>query len=115
MTWTAFHRRSEVLRAVVTEADRRPDATLPTDVPGVSETFRDELDLVGALQLRWHARLTGAVAAGHPPRKLPHTNPASRTENPPISPTMSAVIATVVVRSGRSNWLVVSRSAPCTM
>ncbi len=61
MTWTAFHRRSEVLRAVVTEADRRPDATLPTDVPGVSETFRDELDLVGALQLRWHARRTGAV------------------------------------------------------
>lgn len=61
MTWTAFHRRSEVLRAVVAEADRRPDATLPTDVPGVTETFRDDLDLVGALQLRWHARLTGAL------------------------------------------------------
>lgn len=61
MTWTAFHRRSEVLRAVVAEADRRPDATLPTDVPGVAETFRDDLDLIGALQLRWHARLTGAL------------------------------------------------------
>ena len=30
-------------------------------VPGVAENFTDELDLVGALMLRWHARLTGNI------------------------------------------------------
>src|SRR3546814_9390867 len=28
---------------------------------GVRETFRDELDLLGALQLRWHTRLQGKI------------------------------------------------------
>lgn len=29
------------------------------DLAGVNETFRDELDLVGALQLKWSSRLQG--------------------------------------------------------
>jgi hypothetical protein len=61
MTWTAFHRRADVLRAVIDEADLRRDGHLPTHLPGVTETFHDELDLVGALQLRWYTRLAGAV------------------------------------------------------
>lgn len=61
MTWDAFHRRGDVLRNVMTEADRRRDGILPTDVPGVRETFRDELDLVATLQLRWHTRLAGRI------------------------------------------------------
>jgi hypothetical protein len=50
-----------VLRAVAEVADRRRDGRLPTDVAGVGEVFGDDLDLVGALQLRWHTRLSGAV------------------------------------------------------
>ncbi len=61
MTWKAFHNRGEILRAVTATADARLDGLLPMDVPGVSETFADELDLLGALQLRWHTRLAGRI------------------------------------------------------
>ncbi len=61
MTWAAHHRRSDVLRAVVDEANLRRDGALPMELPGVAETFRDELDLVATLQLRWHTRLAGHV------------------------------------------------------
>jgi hypothetical protein len=61
MTWTAFHRRGEVLRTVVATADQRVDGELPLDVPGVDETFHDTNDLLGALQLRWHTRLAGRI------------------------------------------------------
>ena len=61
MTWDAYHRRGEVLRAVVREADARRDGVLPRDVPGVAETFADDLALVAALQLRWHTRLAGSI------------------------------------------------------
>ncbi|MCH1867132.1 hypothetical protein [Nocardioides sp. CFH 31398] len=57
------HRRAEVLRRVMAAADRRRDAVLPTDVPGVPETFTDDLDLLGALQLRWYTRLASRVEA----------------------------------------------------
>ena len=59
MTWTTFHHRGEVLRTVIRTADARRDGLLPMDVAGVRETFGDELTLLGALQLRWHTRLSG--------------------------------------------------------
>jgi adenine-specific DNA glycosylase len=31
------------------------------ELPGVAETFGDELTLLGALQLRWHTRLAGDI------------------------------------------------------
>lgn len=61
MTWDAFHRRGEVLRSVIDEADTRRDGTLPMELAGVAETFGDELTLIGALQLRWHTRLAGMI------------------------------------------------------
>src|SRR6478735_5079196 len=61
MTWTSFHRRGEVLRDVIASANRRVDGHLPLDLPGVAETFDDELALLGALQLRWHTRLAGRI------------------------------------------------------
>ncbi|MCW2759299.1 MAG: hypothetical protein JWO46_3045 [Nocardioidaceae bacterium] len=64
MSWTTFHRRGDVLRDVYDEADLRRDGTLPMQLPGVlgtSGTFRDELDLVGALALRWSTRLHAAI------------------------------------------------------
>jgi len=61
MTWNAFHHRGEILQTVIDTADLRRDGVLPMDVPGVTDTFRDELDLIGALSLKWHARLSGNI------------------------------------------------------
>lgn len=61
MSWNRFHHRGEILRVVVDTADERRDGVLPTDVPGVAAAFADELDLIGALQLKWHARLSGNI------------------------------------------------------
>lgn len=61
MAWDAFHRRGEVLRAVLEHAETHRDGRLPMELVGVAETFRDDLDLLGALQLRWHTRLAGSI------------------------------------------------------
>jgi hypothetical protein len=61
MTWNAFHHRGEILQTVIDTADLRQDGVLPTDLPGVVETFPDELDLIGALAMKWHARLSGNI------------------------------------------------------
>jgi regulator of protease activity HflC (stomatin/prohibitin superfamily) len=61
MTWTSFHRRGDVLRGVIAAADQRRDGALPTDLEGVSATFADDLDLLAALQLKWHTRLAGRI------------------------------------------------------
>ncbi|HZJ07323.1 MAG TPA: hypothetical protein VFD59_17920 [Nocardioidaceae bacterium] len=61
MTWDTFHRRGEVLRAVLDEADARQDGTIAMEVPGVADTFGDELTLIAALQLRWHTQLAGTI------------------------------------------------------
>lgn len=70
MTWTApnsrpTRSRGEILRDVSDVADRRRgtarEGRLPLDVEGVDRAFRDELDLLGALQLRWHTRLAGRI------------------------------------------------------
>lgn len=61
MTWTSFHHRGEILRAVTRVADQRRDGRLPMDVAGVRESFGDELGLYGALSLRWHTRLAGRI------------------------------------------------------
>lgn len=61
MTWDTFHRRGEVLRNVVEHVEAHRDGRLPLELPGVAETFGDEATLLGALQLRWHTRLAGAI------------------------------------------------------
>lgn len=61
MTWDAFHRRGEVLRNVLQHAETYRDGALPMELPGVTEAFGDEVTLLGALQLRWHTRLAGAI------------------------------------------------------
>lgn len=61
MTWNAHQSRGEILREVSAAADARRDGVLPLDVDGVRRAFADELDLLGALQLRWHTRLAGQI------------------------------------------------------
>lgn len=74
MTWNAFHNRGEILRSVISTADARCDGTLPVDVPGVRENFANELDLIAALLLKWHARLSGNIERElmHQPLDLEH-------------------------------------------
>ena len=73
MTWTSFHRRGDVLRDVIAAADQRRDGRLPRDVAGVSAVFADDLELLGALQLKWHTRLAGRIEREqlHQPLDLP--------------------------------------------
>jgi hypothetical protein len=69
MTWNSFHHRGAVLQSVLDTADTRRDGVLPMELPGVAENFRDELDLLAALHLKWHARLSGSIEralAGQP-------------------------------------------------
>jgi hypothetical protein len=62
MTWDAYHRRDTVLHEVMTVADTRRDGILPWDeVPGTEAAFGTPADLLGALQMRWHTRLSGAI------------------------------------------------------
>lgn len=61
MTWQTFHRRGDVLRAVIREANLRCDGELPVELPGVEDVFDDDVDLIGALQLRWHTALAGHI------------------------------------------------------
>jgi len=61
MNWEAFHRRGDVLQAVIKEADTRRDGELPMYVAGVEQVFSDELDLLGTLSLKWHTRLSGHI------------------------------------------------------
>ena len=61
MSWNDFHHREEILRVVVDTADENRDGVLPMHVAGVTENFTDELDLVGALLLKWNARLMGNI------------------------------------------------------
>ncbi|MBM9460812.1 hypothetical protein JK386_12955 [Nocardioides sp. zg-536] len=72
MTWKAYHSRGETLRAVIAASAVRRDGLLPMDVDGVTETFADELDLLGALTLKWHTRLAGQIEAmlAHQPMNL---------------------------------------------
>ena len=60
MTWDAYHRREDALRAVIDEANTRLDGVLPIDA-ALLDVFGDEVHLVGALQQRWHTRLSGAI------------------------------------------------------
>jgi len=61
MSWNDFHNREEILRVVVDTANENRDGVLPVHVAGVTENFTDELDLVGALLLKWNARLMGNI------------------------------------------------------
>ena len=61
MTWNSFHHRGEILREAMRVADARRDGVLPMDLDGVAAVFTDELDLLGAMMLKWHTRLSGNV------------------------------------------------------
>ena len=59
--WNTHRNRGEILRTVISTADERLDGVLPMDLIGVSDAFHDELDLLGALSLKWHTRLAARI------------------------------------------------------
>lgn len=62
MTWTDYHRREEAMRTVVELADRRRDGLLPWDeTADTARVFDTPTDLLAALHMRWHTRLTGMI------------------------------------------------------
>ncbi|MGH3366759.1 MAG: hypothetical protein ACRDOY_06115 [Nocardioidaceae bacterium] len=62
MTWATHHRRDTVLHDVMTAADTRRDgALLWSEVEGAEEAFDTPTDLLLAVQMRWHTRLSGAI------------------------------------------------------
>jgi hypothetical protein len=61
MTWDAHQTRDTVLREAMAIADTRRDGRLPWEATGAEQVFDDPADLLGALQMRWHTRLSGAI------------------------------------------------------
>lgn len=61
MTWNAFHNRGEILHRAIAIADVRRDGVLPMDLDGVTAVFDDEADLLAAMMLKWHTRLSGNI------------------------------------------------------
>lgn len=65
MTWNAFHSRGEILRELAELAAQRRDGRLPHRLPDgtpvVPGAFADELDVLGAVLLAWHAGLSGNI------------------------------------------------------
>jgi hypothetical protein len=61
MTWDAQHTRDSALREVMSLADARRDGHLPWEATAAAHVFDDPADLLGALQMRWHTRLSGAI------------------------------------------------------
>ncbi|MFL6060456.1 MAG: hypothetical protein ACJ72E_04420 [Marmoricola sp.] len=125
MTWNAFHHRGEILQTVIETADARRDGVLPTDVPGITETFHNDLDLIGALSMKWHARLSGNIerelmaqpmdleaAITHAWRKTSQESPGirmilDRYTTSPTDPEMAAAMA----KAQEKEWLKLASAA----
>jgi hypothetical protein len=64
MSWNDFYRRRDVLDAVLRQAAKQPDGDLPyTGIPGATEAFASEEDLLLALQYKWTQLLGGYLRA----------------------------------------------------
>ncbi|MQA10674.1 MAG: hypothetical protein GEU98_19400 [Pseudonocardiaceae bacterium] len=62
MSWNDYYRRRDVLNGALRQARRDPARRVSlTDVPGATEVFEDEGDLLLALQYKWNQSLTGRI------------------------------------------------------
>jgi hypothetical protein len=61
MTWTTHHNRGALLREIEAVTAERGDGLLPMDLDGIDVVFDNELDVLGALQLRWYTRMAGMI------------------------------------------------------
>ncbi|MTD58290.1 hypothetical protein [Amycolatopsis pithecellobii] len=60
MGWNDFYQRRDIADAVLRQAARDPQAPLPfAGIPGATEVFGDEEQLLLALQHRWNRLLSG--------------------------------------------------------
>jgi hypothetical protein len=64
MSWNDYYRRRDVMDAVLRRAARDPEGALPfAEVPGATEAFASEQDLLLALQYKWNQLLSGYLRA----------------------------------------------------
>ncbi|MGH3495941.1 MAG: hypothetical protein ACRDP1_00550 [Nocardioidaceae bacterium] len=61
MTWDAYHRRDDILRRLDEVADRHRDGRLPWNEIDAASVFDSTSDLLLAVQMRWHTRLSGRI------------------------------------------------------
>jgi hypothetical protein len=123
MTWYAHQRaertRSSVLQDVMAFAETRRDGHLPwTDVAGTQDAFGTPADLLGALQMRWHARLSGAIEREltEQPWDLPqavlHAWRALRAEMPGVRAILDAhADEEAMQRARRKEWVLLASAS----
>lgn len=62
MSWNDFYLRRDALDSALRYASRHPERRLSlTEIPGAREAFRDEGELLLALQHKWTQALTGRI------------------------------------------------------
>jgi hypothetical protein len=123
MTWYANQRadrtRSSVLQDVMEFAETRRDGHLPwTEVAGTQEVFGTPADLLGALQMRWHTRLSGAIEREltEQPWDLPqavlHAWRALRAEMPGVRAILDAYAdEEAMQRARRKEWVLLASAS----
>ena len=126
MTWYADRHagrpRSAVLQDVMAFAETRQDGHLPwTEVNGTQDAFGTPADLLGALQMRWHTRLSGAIEREltEQPWDLPgavlHAWRALRAEMPGVRAILDAhADDEAMQRARRKEWVLLATASGLT-
>lgn len=122
MTWDTHHRRDLVLHdamAAAEDAHRRGDGVLLpwSDIEGAEETFGSPENLLRALQMRWHTRLSGAIERelSEQPWDLPlgvvHAWRALASEMPGVRRVLDVYVDKETMQTARSKEWVLLASA----
>lgn len=97
MSWKDFHRRREIADAVLRRAARDLEAPLPfAEIPGATELFGNEEQLLLALQYRWSQILGGHLRAVETNTDEDHVDAVTRAwrraerENPNLRAVLDA-------------------------
>jgi hypothetical protein len=118
MTWVEHHRRDQVLRAVIAQADCRRDGLLPWDeIADASAAFGTPNDLLAALQMRWYTRLSGSIDAvladepGDPAAGVVHAWRYTAADLPGLRAILDANLDHPAIAAGRAKELALIATA----
>lgn len=119
MTWDAYHRRAAVAQAAAELAETRRDGVLPwSELSGATDAFGTPERLVGALQMRWHTRLAGAIERelanepGELERSVVHAWRRCEAEMPGLRAVLDAHADTPTMSvAARKEWLLLASAS----